>query len=263
MILLEWKKLNLTKGAVDKAIANRLIPFNFNFDSREKHKTESEDNPNNAIFIDKIKKIVYKVGYWGSRGKDEESRCIKNEVLAYKRLMSKYFDDKNKHYPEMYSYSYIEGTQYAVISLKYLGELHNPTENTIDDYFKEANNYLMECNINNDDLKNNIFLQSKSNTDEYKEGKFVLIDFEQVQFTDELIDTTIDEYDKKFDSERELYLKTKRNNLRKRAKFSIRGSKKTVRGPDMFNGSNSNSNSNSNRNSNSKGTVRGPSMFNL
>ena len=215
------EKLNLTKDAVDKAIAIGLIPNDFNFDSREKHKTESEDNPNNAIFIDKIKNIVYKVGYWGSRGKDEESRCIKNEVLAYKRLMSKYSDDIDKHYPEMYSYSYIEETQYAVISLKYLGELHNPKENTIDNYFKEANDYLISCHINNDDLRNNIFLQSERNTNEYNVGKFVLIDFEQVQFTDELIDTKIEEYDKKFDSERELYLKKKRNNLRKRAKFSM------------------------------------------
>ena len=111
------KPSNKSRDRLDEAInkAKKFLPAIKNEDRKSERNNQ---NPNNAIFIDEHNERVYKFGLWL-----DEYRCIRNEFIAYTLLLKEKPEDMNKHYPEMFDCQKIEGTKYAVLTLKYIPDI--------------------------------------------------------------------------------------------------------------------------------------------
>ena len=156
----------------------------------------NNQNPNNAIFIDEHNERVYKFGLWL-----DEYRCIRNEFIAYTLLLKEKPEDMNKHYPEMFDCQKIEGTKYAVLTLKYIPDIqmvcfpskknlkmnlgNNESSNCIDhlnftfrnNLINDAYQYLNEVGIEHKDEEQNLFVHTVEN-----QKTFLWMDFEAAEF---------------------------------------------------------------------------------
>ena len=167
-------------------------------------------NPNNAIFIDKINNKVYKFGLWL-----DTERCIRNEFIAYTILLKKDGAGINIHYPEMHDCQRIKGTKYAMVILEYIPNIQmicfsteknnykmnynsnnnnrnnnksskcNDSLNNISrsNLITQAFEYLNNLGINHNDEKENLFVHSKNGQNNQK--TFLWMDFEAATFTEE------------------------------------------------------------------------------
>ena len=134
-------------------------------------------NPANAIFIDKKNKKVYKIGLWSS----ENERSIEKECMAYTKLMTKYPDDANIHYPKMYRCIEIPNTKFGILELEYIPGIdpNSVKNNIITQEMKNfINTYLADAGIRHNDLDENIFIYKPVN----KPSSILVMDFEDVTF---------------------------------------------------------------------------------
>ena len=131
-------------------------------------------NPDNAVFIDKSNKIVYKIGIYKSI-EVGKNLCIENECRAYDRLMEDRFDDINIHFAERFDCNRIGSTLYGLLKIQYIPDLEPVSfnnNNTIK-IRDEAKKYLKKLGIRHNDEEQNLFL---------KDDTFFWIDFERATF---------------------------------------------------------------------------------
>ena len=179
------KKLsNKFREKLEEAINMTSLP------NTAKENIRNNQNPNNAIFIDKPNKKVYKFGLW-----IDEERCIRNEFIAYTLLLKEDYGGMNIHYPEMHDCQKIEGTKYAVITLKYIPNIqmicfpskkknnnspkcNNHLNNTLrNNLINQAYDYLINFGINHNDEEQNLFVHTIDG-----KNTFLWMDFEAATF---------------------------------------------------------------------------------
>ena len=131
-------------------------------------------NPANAVFINEEEQKVYKIGLWSSNNE----RSIEKECKAYKKLMNKYPEDRNIHYPQMYDCHKIYNTKFGILTLEFIPNIDmmkiinkNMKSNII--------KYLIDAGIIHNDLIENVF-EHKYPSNEIP--NFLIMDFEDVDF---------------------------------------------------------------------------------
>ena len=166
---IENKSLRNMKNDLKEAIQKANIPL-----SAELIGNRQYANPDNAVFIDKSNKIVYKIGKYKSIEVDT-NLCIENECTAYDRLMENRSNDINKHFAKRFGCNKIGTTSYGLLKIQYIPDLvpiSFNNNNTIK-IREEAKKYLEELEICHNDEKQNLFL---------RDGTFFWIDFERATF---------------------------------------------------------------------------------
>ena len=153
---------------------NTFNEFKNNFNNMSFDSRKDNVNPNNALFMDKTNKKVYKIGLW-----DNCSMGIGNEYIAYKKIDKKANNHKYVHTPRMIDCKIIPGTKYALLVITYQSALENAIliTNTSDHLYMEAENFLNNLGIVHEDLLGNIYEIHITN-----HKKFFIIDFEDCKF---------------------------------------------------------------------------------
>jgi hypothetical protein len=208
----------------EKNIAiNEAIKMGYKLYDKNLKNNRTYANPANAIFIDKKAKKVYKIGLWSTSSIND--RSIENECKAYDKLMKKYPEDINIHYPQKYKCHKICDTRFGILELEYIPnidmieEINNVMGNNI-------NEYLRGADIIHNDLLQNVFKHTNYSNET---PNFLIMDFEDVDF----IKNTSDR------------MNTNNNNNKNNNNNSNKNN-------NSNNNSNSNINSNNNRNNNKK-----------
>ena len=158
---------------------NTFREFNTNFSNMHYDNRTAGVNPNNALFIDKINKKVYKIGLWNMK-----NLSIRNEYIAYKKIASAENINQYKHTPKMIDCKLIPGTKYALLIITYKEGL-NYINTEEDHLFKEGQKFLKKLGINHHDLLGNIFEINLPNI-----KTFFIIDFEDCTFRENLENNT-------------------------------------------------------------------------
>lgn len=194
------KPSNKSREKLDEAI-NKVKKFLPEIKNEDRKSERNNQNPNNAIFIDEKNKKVYKFGLWLDR-----ERCIRNEFIAYTLLLKENGDGINIHYPEMFDCQKIEGTKYAMLTLKYIPNIqmvcfpskkNNQNMNVIknnknnnlskcidllnitsrNNLINDAYQYLNNIGIKHNDEEQNLFYHIVDN-----QTTFLWMDFEAATF---------------------------------------------------------------------------------
>ena len=153
---------------------NTFNEFKNNFNNMSFDSRKDNVNPNNALFMDKTNKKVYKIGLW-----DNCSMGIGNEYIAYKKIDKKANNHKYVHTPRMIDCKIIPGTKYALLVITYQSALENAklikTDNLL---FNDAEEFLKKLGIVHEDLVGgNIYEIHIPN-----HKTFFIIDFEDCTF---------------------------------------------------------------------------------
>ena len=159
----------------EKNIAiNIAINMGYNLKNTNLIKHRNYANPANAVFINKEEQKVYKIGLWSSNNE----RSIEKECKAYKKLMNKYPEDRNIHYPQMHNCEKINNTKFGILTLEFIPNINMMT--SINNVMRSnINNYLSGAGIIHNDLIENVF-EHKYPSNEIP--NFLIMDFEDVDF---------------------------------------------------------------------------------
>jgi len=176
------------KGSFENRLINAkqnaiVIAINMGFNLKPANMIAEREyaNPANAVFIDKINKKVYKIGLWSKNNE----RSIEKECMAYTKLMNKYPNDANVHYPKMYGCMNIPNTEFGILILEYMvgiapNNIKNKNNIITQDMKKSINEYLATAGIIHNDLDENLFIYKPLN----KPSSILVMDFEDVTFID-------------------------------------------------------------------------------
>ena len=170
---LKGSRENILINEKNNAI-NIAINMGYNLKNTNLIKHRNYANPANAVFINEEEQKVYKIGLWSSNNE----RSIEKECKAYKKLMNKYPEDRNIHYPQMHNCEKINNTKFGILTLEFIPNIDmmkiinkNMKSNII--------KYLIDAGIIHNDLIENVF-EHKYPSNEIP--NFLIMDFEDVDF---------------------------------------------------------------------------------
>jgi hypothetical protein len=173
IIYIPGSRENILRKEKNKAI-NIAINMGYNLKNTNLIKHRNYANPANAVFIDKISRKVYKIGLWSSNN----VRSIENECKAYDKLMEKYPEHMNIHYPQKHSCNNIPGTDFGILTLEFIPNIKMMTSIN-NDMEININFYLSGAGIKHNDLLENVFKHENYSNET---PNFLIMDFEDVTF---------------------------------------------------------------------------------